>query len=462
MKKYLLSLLTVLLFICVVSSDNIYDNSNTYIKFELENADLVNLKKVKCNECSGSNLVTDFQRHNGKSILKLNINNPDFYNVKLNYRIPNNSDKKKVQLKVNNSKGIELTLANNGDNTFKDSVSKLIYLNKGLNTIIISSSWGYLDLDYITISNVTKLNYNLVNKNSNSETRRLMSFLLDNYGKKIIAGQQNIDYVDWIYEKTGKKPAIIGFDFMDYSPSRVENGNYSNEVDKAIEWSKNGGIVTFSWHWNAPKDLSNWKRGFYTDGTHFNLDYALRHTDSEDYKLLLRDIDQIAIQLKKLENNNVPVIFRPLHEAEGGWFWWGAKGPEAAKKLYITLYKRITNYHQLNNIIWVWNSISPDWYPGDNYVDIVSYNSFPSNYNYSSVIEKFDLLNDLVNNKKLVSISENGSIPDPIYLNNDQANWSWFLTWDSFIKSKNTIDHIKYIYNNDYVLTLDEIPKDKN
>jgi len=78
------------------------------------------------------------------------------------------------------------------------------------------------------------------------------------------------------------------------------------------------------------------------------------------------------VQLKRLQDAGVPILFRPLHEAEGAWFWWGAKGPEATKELWLLLHDRLTNHHKLNNLIWVWNSLLPAWYVGDDTVDILS------------------------------------------------------------------------------------------
>ena len=90
----------------------------------------------------------------------------------------------------------------------------------------------------------------------------------------------------------------------------------------------------------------------------------------------MKDIDTIAVELKKLQSASVPIIFRPLHEAEGGWFWWGAKGPEPAKKLWDILYDRLTNKHKLNNLIWEWNSVATSWYPGNSKVDLVSADTY--------------------------------------------------------------------------------------
>ena len=79
---------------------------------------------------------------------------------------------------------------------------------------------------------------------------------------------------------------------------------------------------------------------------------------------LIRDIDAISEQLKILQDNNVTVLWRPLHEASGGWFWWGCRGKDAYQWLWNLMYERQTHYHKLNNLIWVWNGQDPDWYVG--------------------------------------------------------------------------------------------------
>ena len=86
---------------------------------------------------------------------------------------------------------------------------------------------------------------------------------------------------------------------------------------------------------------------------------------------LIRDIDAISEQLKILQDNNVTVLWRPLHEASGGWFWWGCRGKDAYQWLWNLMYERQTHYHKLNNLIWVWNGQDPDWYVGDDRCDII-------------------------------------------------------------------------------------------
>jgi mannan endo-1,4-beta-mannosidase len=111
---------------------------------------------------------------------------------------------------------------------------------------------------------------------------------------------------------------------MDYTESRTSRGASSTDVEKAIAFAKRGGIVTFAWHWGAPVGLydtekQRWWSGFYTEATDFNIETALADTTNANYTLLMKDIDTIAVQLKRLQDANVPVIWRPLHEAEGGW-----------------------------------------------------------------------------------------------------------------------------------------------
>jgi mannan endo-1,4-beta-mannosidase len=142
-----------------------------------------------------------------------------------------------------------------------------------------------------------------------------------------LSGQQDLTWANWIAENVGKTPALVSVDLIDYSPSLVEfQGNVSTTIEDAIAHDARGGIVSVLWHWNAPTGLYNtddqpWWSGFYTAATDFNVTTALADTTNANYTLIIRDIDAIATQLKRLQSAGIPVIFRPLHEAEGGWFW---------------------------------------------------------------------------------------------------------------------------------------------
>jgi mannan endo-1,4-beta-mannosidase len=266
--------------------------------------------------------------------------------------------------------------------TWANIAAGQLLLNQGSNTIDIVSNWGWYLVDSITITPSVprpahQINPAPVNPAADNNAKALYSYLRSIYGTKILSGQQDLSWSNWITEQIGKTPALVSVDLMDYSPSRVERGTKGTAVEEAIEHSNRGGIISVLWHWNAPAGLYDteehrWWSGFYTDATDFDVEAALSSTTNANYTLLLRDIDAIAVQLKRLQSAGVPVLFRPLHEAEGGWFWWGAKGPEPAKKLWALLHDRLTNHHKINNLLWVWNSIAPEWYPGDSTVDILS------------------------------------------------------------------------------------------
>jgi mannan endo-1,4-beta-mannosidase len=203
-----------------------------------------------------------------------------------------------------------------------------------------------------------------------------------------------------------------------------------------------------------------WYRNFYTEATSFDVANAMSNVNSNDYKLLVRDIDAIASQLKRVRDANIPVLWRPLHEAEGGWFWWGAKGPDACKKLYRLMYDRMTNYHGLNNLLWVWNSVNSSWYPGNDVVDVVSTDYYGTAGDHSSQSNLYKSLRSLTGNTKAIALGEVGNIPDPVNTRQDGANWAYWMVWNGdFIKgtSYNPLQYKYNIFSSQYILTRDEI-----
>jgi len=313
--------------------------------------------------------------------------------------------------------------------------------------------------------------------NTHTNKIKLMEYLADIYGKKVLSGQQvyqSLSEVEAIYQITGKEPAILGLDFMDYSPSRVERGTQGVDTEIAIQWWSEGGVVLFCWHWNAPMGLidkkpnKQWWRGFYTEATNFNFVNGINNMESEEYRLLIRDIDAIAEELKKLQAEGAPVLWRPLHEASGGWFWWGSQGPEHYKKLWRIMFDRLTKHHQLNNLIWVWNGEHPDWYPGDDVVDIVGIDIYGPKRDYSPWTEEFKIAEGYAGTNKMVALTENGAIPDPDLLKETGANWLWYCTWSNELvleKDQKTYSEeytetqmLKKVYQHEYVITKDELP----
>ena len=218
------------------------------------------------------------------------------------------------------------------------------------------------------------------------------------------------------------------------------------------------------WHWNAPTDLINsqsqpWWRGFYTEATTFDFAAALADTSSPNYALLLRDIDAIAVQLKKFDDADIPVLWRPLHEAAGTWFWWGSKGPDAFIALWRLMFDRLVNHHGIHNLIWVYTHqrTHDDWYPGDDFVDIVSCDVYADDQSATMLSDWQDLQN-LYGDRRLVTLSESGTLPDPKVITAYGIWWSWFALWTGdFIRGVDQ-QYLTEVFNSDFVMTRDELP----
>ena len=342
---------------------------------------------------------------------------------------------------------VEVNGQNVGDITcpgakWNDGVVRYVWFEAGENTVSVLTSYGWVNIDYIGVrenepipADVYDVEPVLINPNATVEARQLMTFLCDNYGKNVISGQQCQDgpfgldcQAVGFRAAGGAYPALLGMDMGVYSPARVRAGTTSKVTEHAIEhWEKNGGIVTLSWHWYTDEQYGS---AFYTKDTRFNLARAMNGQDPAGYQMLLDGIDAIAVQLLRLQEAGVPVLWRPLHEASGGWFWWGASGPEPYIELYKLMYDRLTNHHGVNNLIWVWNGQDAAWYPGDEYVDVIGEDIYPGEQVYTSQAARFLKALSYTPTRKLIALTENGCIPDTDLLIRDNVMWAWWCTWE--------------------------------
>jgi mannan endo-1,4-beta-mannosidase len=321
-------------------------------------------------------------------------------------------------------------------------------LEDGENTIAIGKGWGWFRVDYIELVPAALLPLTPpdgppADPDADSAARGLYRLLCDLYGQRVLTGQYDFREIDWVREQTGLVPAIGGFDLMDYSPSRQEFGaDPRGLVERIVEWGRSGGIVTLSWHWNAPAGLPNesggreWWSGFYTRATDFDVATALADPSSEAYALLLRDMDVVAGELAKLRDEGIPVLWRPLHEGSGGWFWWGARGPEPFVELWRLMFRRYTEHHQLHNLLWVYTPGSLNdfeaWYPGDAFVDVIAPDVYTSPED--PMTGTWDPLHALFNGRKLLALGETGTLPRPEAGARFGVWWSWFCLWGDLVR----------------------------
>jgi mannan endo-1,4-beta-mannosidase len=452
--KYILVILTLFRFThpCISAE----------IKLEAENASLTGVtKSTSYTGYSGTGYISGFDNSTDKITFTFNATS-GLYDLFIGFCTPNGE--KGYDMVVNGSSSTGMFPASN---TFKEANAGKVLLNEGQNVIIIGNGWGWFYIDYIRlVPTITyaplKPSQGLTDTLATQSAKDLYNWLSGLYGQKVLSGQCGLEDLQYVKTVTGHTPVVAGFDLIEYSPSRIEYGsNPTGQVESWINWEhEKGCIINLMWHWNAPTDLINlpekeWWRGFYTIATTFDIAAVLADTTSAKYDLLIRDMDSIAHQLKKFADEDIPVLWRPLHEASGGWFWWGAKGPAPFIHLWRLMYDRMVNYHQLHNLIWVYTSGDSEWYPGDDVVDIVSLDIYTSAG--SSMSAEWENIQAEFNGKKIVALSESGTLPVADKIRLFSTWWSWFAVWQGdYIRNANQSDLIA-IYNDNDILTMEKI-----
>lgn len=322
------------------------------------------------------------------------------------------------------------------------------------------------------------------------EAQKLMQLLNDINGQKTLSGTMacvnwNISEAQWVHKHTGKWPAIAGFDFI-HLPWSSPGGwiDYDN-ISVVEDWANEGGLVTISWHWMVPaRSGKSDKYAFYwgTDAgkedeqTTFDVNKIFT-PNSNEYKIMMADIDRVAGILLKLKAKGIPVLWRPLHEAGGMWFWWG-RDPEACNELWRKMYNRFQELG-VDNLIWVWTQSSAwgkpysdgyRWYPGDNYVDIVGMDIY-NETNASTIRTKcYDFLKEY-SPTKLVALTECGNVAKMGQQWAAGTKWLYFMPWYDYNVSNDTNSNAfnqtshsnaniawwNEAFSHDYVLTRDDV-----
>lgn len=365
---------------------------------------------------------------------------------------------------------------------------------------------------------------------------KVLDFLKDNFGTKTISGMMisdqvfNYDYgnmkllkagectpadsckysdaeVAWtgqtdiaeFYNRSGHYPAIGGFDMLFAAGGRHEEGWFKGYTENNLVmteelWNK-GGIPTFTWHWKVGEDTifytqaNGYKNAGCTEGvtktadnnTCFN--YTLAFTDStckeintssEVYQNIVNDVDIVSNYFLQLQEKDIAVVWRPLHEASGGWFWWGVASAECYVQLYRLVFDRMVNTNGVKNLLWVWNintdptfgydysALNGAWYPGDEYVDIVAVDIYDPLLNHNSGANYYNKIISEVGTNKLIALSENGAIPDIDSIAEDKAYWSywmtWSQTWSGNFLDKTPTDMWKKNLDDERIIALDDMP----
>lgn len=310
------------------------------------------------------------------------------------------------------------------------------------------------------------------NEKAQDCVKRVMQYLSDITYRQMITGQhtqtmaqEELHYIEKI---TGKQPALLGFELLSYSPNinymdtdaecmKEVTENYGT-LKRAWEWAAAKGLITFTWHWFSP--LGGRAKSFFAENTNFDASMAVISGTPEN-KAFLSDLDVMAGLLRPFADKGVPILWRPFHEGDGSWFWWGVKGADTVKKLYRLMYERYTTVHGLHNLIWVWNAPTAECYPGDDVVDIISRDMYPEAHTHTSQSESYYDLIQITDTPKPVFIGETGTLPSARAVAEEGVGWAGYMTWShEFCMSEkfstNTV--LREMYDSPFAVTKERLP----
>ncbi len=351
-----------------------------------------------------------------------------------------------------------------------------VYMELGGHNISVSQKDGEMYLDCLVLKNNTTLIPDReieavpCSKNASDETKRLLDFMCENYGKAIISGQYvsgaEDDVIERIVRTTGKYPAIRFADMYNYSRNGGDPET-TGLTESCIDWSEQGGITGLMWHWYAPVG----EPGVLEKSDDFSQADAVTDEDvakasaeelavmakagavSEQCIAIIEDIDTISEELKKLCDADVPVLWRPLHQAGSGLYWWDSEGSECYKWLWELMFVRMTEYHGLDNLLWVWSGVDGEYIPDPSQFDIAAADIYiEDDAEMESCYQSFYALQEMAP-EKLIAMSECGMIPDWSLEFRDGSVWSYFG-----MRSVDEVDSEMLIelYNTAEILTLDD------
>ncbi|MFE5396766.1 glycosyl hydrolase [Streptomyces sp. NPDC056568] len=283
-------------------------------------------------------------------------------------------------------------------------------------------------------------------------------------GNHIVSGQHNKEpasapgqYTQQVKDVTGQYPGLWGGDLM-FTAADV--AGRQRVVDQArTEWA-NGSLVSLTWHVCPPTGGSTcaFEGGVKSNLTNAQFAQVLTQGSALN-NAWKRRLDEVVPYLQQLENAGVPVLFRPLHEMNEAWNWWGNRpGANGSARLYQITRDYLAGAKGLDNLIWVWNvqdNPAGNWsgyYPGDQYVDVVSldvwYKNHPSSADYQQMRS--------IAGTKPMALAELGKMPTAALLDS-QTRWAWFMMWSEHLRGNNSNAEIQAAYFHPRVLNQGEV-----
>jgi mannan endo-1,4-beta-mannosidase len=288
----------------------------------------------------------------------------------------------------------------------------------------------------------------------------VLAYLRGIEGNHTVSGQHNAEpnttpaqYTDYVDATTGVYPGIWGGDFLYESDSIAARQTMINEAKS--EWAA-GSLVTLMWH-ECPPTMSEPCGWSDVESKLTSTQWSQLVTNGSALNNAWKaELDIIVPYLQQLKSAGIPVLWRPLHEINDAWSWWGGNADSA--KLFQITHDYLVNTEGLTNLIWVW-SVKDDstsnlstYYPGDQYVDVVGLD--PWNSSWPST-QWYQAIQSLAGSKPM-ALAEVGTLPTPAQLSS-QPDWTYFNDWADYIHTNNTNATIKATYYDSQVLHRGDI-----
>ncbi|XVU27956.1 glycoside hydrolase family 26 protein [Actinoplanes sp. CA-054009] len=280
----------------------------------------------------------------------------------------------------------------------------------------------------------------------------VINYLRSITGNHVVSGQHNKEpatspgqYTRQVHDITGQWPGLWGGDMMFTSNDIANRQSVINQA--RTEWA-NGSLVALTWHACSP-----------TVGATCNFDGGVKTTISDaQFQQVVTGgtalsntwrsrMAAVVPYLRQLKDAGVPVLWRPFHEMNESWNWWGHRpGANGSAKLFQQM-KDYFDSQGLTNLIWVWNvqdNPAGGWasyYPGSGYVDVVSldawYKNYPSSGDYAQI--------QSIAGSKPIAIAEMGKVPTAALLDS-QPKWTYFMLWSEQLRGNNSNAEIQNAY----------------
>ena len=320
---------------------------------------------------------------------------------------------------------------------------------------------------YLTCFSIMLFGYSLaqqpVTPGASPEAKALLKYMQSLTGKYTLSGQHN-------FPASGERNTLFAADYIGKTPVVwSQDFGFSKEGDKdsylsrpaiiqeAIRQHKKGAIIAFCWHAVPPtaEEPVTFQPlpGADTSAPLASVQGRLTEKQFRDiltpgtklFKQWAKQVDVIAEYLKQLQAEKVPVLWRPYHEMNGDWFWWGGRyeGKYTTAALYKQIFDRLVKYHKLNNLVWVWSVDRPskpgrefvNYYPGNQYLDILAIDIYGNDFSQSY----YDGLLALSAGKP-VALGEVGNPPAPEILEK-QPDWIYWVVWSGMVRGTSKADY---------------------